>query len=169
MTKFAEILEKNVKIIKKSGKFDDIDLDLQKAIALPFFEKLCRDEVLQAEYRLDDIAFILLMFYKKTLENEKFTEDVLYEVINGRFFIHFNKYLEPPDAYEYVINAVFQAFEKKCKVFDILGKWQICAIKKINICPQLPMSKRNEYALLSTAGIIPSTQDPALNFPTTMN
>lgn len=171
MKNLVEILTENATHLSKSEKFSNlgIDFDFKKLQVLPFFEKLLEDETLQAEYRLDDIATILLVFYENQAEVEEMIEKILREPVENNYFLHYGKYLERCEAYEYVFKAVIMAFEKVCTVFQVFENTQKMVVARINLCPQLPMEERNQYALLSVSNIIPYTQDPAIYFPVHMN
>jgi hypothetical protein len=161
--KLKNTFEQVVKNIAKSNKnLNCGDLELKKRLAFDFFCSLLEDEILQAEYRLDDIALIVLVFWGS--QNKDYSEEriksVLYEPIEKNYFLHYGKFLERQEAYEFVFHAVFIALEKDFKLLAVFEDLQKEAIGKIALCPQLSMERRNRFGLLASIGLIDPKKDP---------
>ncbi len=151
-------------ILKSNSTVPYGDLELKKLIAFDFFTELFEDEILQSEYRVDDIAVVVLIFWDG--QNKDYSEErikrVLYEPVEKNYFLHYGKFLERQEAYEFVFHAICIALEKNFKLLAVLEDLQEEARKKMNLCPQLSMEQRNRFGLLVSIGLWDSKKDPAV-------
>lgn len=111
-------LDATAKSIQKAATslVGEQDLELKKILVFDFFESLLEDELIQAEYSLQDIALIVLVFWdnsekSKQLYSEKRIHELLTEPIQKLHFVHFTKQFEGDRvlAYEFVIKAFYIA------------------------------------------------------------
>lgn len=173
-----QLLNKTAESLLKSKKeISSEDLDLKKILVLDFFTLLLEDEILQTEYRIDDIALVVLIFWNnETEEEQQYSEEgirsILYEPIEKKYFLHYEKNLKRGEAYEFVFYAVLNALEKNTSVISALGNLHEKARVGMNLCPQIPMEKRNRFGLLSVIGLVDKHEDPAFeekDFSVVMN
>jgi hypothetical protein len=151
-------------ILKSNSLATHEDLELKKLTAFDFFTELFEDETLQAEYRIDDIAVVVLIFWDS--QNKDYSEErikrVLYEPVEKNYFLHYGKFLERQEAYEFVFHAVLIALEKNFELLAVFEDFQKQARKKMDLCPQIPMEQRNQFGLLSVIGLCDEFNDPAI-------
>lgn len=107
---------KNIQKAKDASLVSDQDLELKKLLVFDFFESLFEDETLQAEYLVQDIAMIVLVFWDKSDEtaqiySEKRIREVLTQPVEENHFIHFQEQFEGNRvlAYEFIIKAIYIA------------------------------------------------------------
>lgn len=174
--KLQQVLDKTVESILKSKKeISSEDLKLKKILVFDFFTSLLEDEILQAEYRIEDIALVaILAWNNQTEESQRYSEErirsVLYEPIQNNHFCHYGKTLRRDEAYEFIFHAVLNALEKNNILIAELGALHEKAISIMNLYPQIPMPQRNRFGLLSAIGLVDAHRDPAIEeFVVVMN
>ncbi len=161
-----EILNKTAEDVRGRNLLSG-DLSLKKLLVFDFYTSLFEDEILQGEYRVEDIALIVLCFWnnenkEKQKQSEDRIRDVLYEPINESYFIHYAKILNYTEAYEFVLKAILHALENNFILRESLRDLHTKAHKVMNLCSQLPMGKRNHIGLSYTLGFVELTKDPAI-------